>query len=281
MPADVDRWLRDARALKAKRRALQARESVIEIVGLVDASGAGRSQLAGEPEWTFSASLIAWRTADGPVQRTPVRLERPADDATYETLRHAFDPYDLVRLKVRLPPPEGDGTRHAFLEALVHTIVDDDELEAFAAALQVPVVVADPQLGPLTLDRQLDWFAAKLPWRGGEIDLYLPAGSDDRPRMLTQARGVVATLADWDARARQRIRQDLFELYNDTWRNEETDPTPITEAVFDARLVLSSVDVGEENGLTFWYGDGDLFAGHSIEVSGDLTDGFTSANLAG
>ena len=73
----------------------------------------------------------------------------------------------------------------------------------------------------------------------------------------------------------------LFELYNDTWRNEETDPTPITEAVFDARLVLSSVDVGEENGLTFWYGDGDLFAGHSIEVSGDLTDGFTSANLAG
>lgn len=280
-PSDIDTFIRDSQTLRARRRAAQAREPVMEIIGLVDPSGAGRSRWKGDPEWTFSANLIAWRLPGGPVQRTPVRLERPADDEAYAVLGPAFDPYDLVRIKVRMPPPEEDGVRHAFLETLVHTIVDDDELEAFAAALQAPVVVQDAQLGALTLDRSLSWFTGELAWRGGSVQVHLPAGPDDRPLMVPEARAVVAALADWEDRARQRIREDLLELFNDTWRDEESDPAPLSVEAFQARLSLSSFELGEGRGLTFWYDDGDLFAGHSIEVQGDLDEGFSSAGLAG
>jgi hypothetical protein len=50
---------------------------------------------------------------------------------------------------------------------------------------------------------------------------------------------------------------------------------------FKARMALESVTVEADGSFQFWYGDGDLFWGHSIQVSGNLAEGPTDASLAG
>ena len=278
---DIDSWLAERRIEAARRAALQAAQPLIEIIGLVDPSGAGRSKMAGDAEWRFSTTLVAWRLPGGPMQRTSVRLERTADDGAYAILGPAFDPYDLVRVSVRMPPPESDGVHHALLVSLLQTVVDDDELEAFASDLQASVVVSDPQLGRLTLERQYDWFKSEIAYRAGLVDLTVPATADDRPSMLAEARSVVGALADWDARARVRIGGDLFELYNDTWRDEEADRAAISREAFDARLVLTAIGIEDEGALAFWYDADNMFTDHSIEVRGTLSNGFEEASIAG
>jgi hypothetical protein len=44
---------------------------------------------------------------------------------------------------------------------------------------------------------------------------------------------------------------------------------------------LKSVTVYPDGSFDFWHDDGDLFWGHSIQVSGDLLDGPTHADIPG
>jgi hypothetical protein len=57
-------------------------------------------------------------------------------------------------------------------------------------------------------------------------------------------------------------------IYNETWR-EEHDPV-LTEQEFCSRLVQPSIVLYDEIGsAVVYFGDSDMFAGHSIEVSID------------
>jgi len=42
-----------------------------------------------------------------------------------------------------------------------------------------------------------------------------------------------------------------------------------------------SIIIREDGGFDFWYEDGDLFWGHSIEVCGNFDDGFRDAAFHG
>ena len=83
----------------------------------------------------------------------------------------------------------------------------------------------------------------------------------------------------WDARVRDYAVSELLELKNDTWLGEgETEFTPAT---FKAQMKLESISVDPAGGFEFWFNDGDLFWGHTILVSGTLTDGPNDAGIHG
>ena len=47
------------------------------------------------------------------------------------------------------------------------------------------------------------------------------------------------------------------------------------------RMELESIEVRADGSFQFWFGDGDLFYGHSIWVSGDLENGPNDAAMEG
>lgn len=77
---------------------------------------------------------------------------------------------------------------------------------------------------------------------------------------------------------RNKIAQDLLPLYNDAWGDGQIlDADSFMHRISLADMVVSPADFC----ATLYYADGDLFAGHSIEVflDGDFT--YVKSQLAG
>jgi hypothetical protein len=61
----------------------------------------------------------------------------------------------------------------------------------------------------------------------------------------------------------------------------DEDEIELTADQFKGRMTLESITVHPNGSFTFWHNDGDMFWGHSIEVSGSLTKGLRRADIPG
>lgn len=85
--------------------------------------------------------------------------------------------------------------------------------------------------------------------------------------------------ATWNARVLDCSAAELLPIKNESWL--EGDEAELTADQFRGRLVLQSVVLSADGSFEYCYGDGDLFWGHAIEISGDLTEGPRSAGIEG
>ncbi len=99
---------------------------------------------------------------------------------------------------------------------------------------------------------------------------------EDVKPLLKRARDVASSLTECDTRWREMIVSELFEIYNRNWNTG----TPATMAQFLAQISLSSVVFYADGLLRCYYGAGDLFREHDIELTID-PDGSYSAGLVG
>ena len=95
--------------------------------------------------------------------------------------------------------------------------------------------------------------------------------------------GPPAGAADWDRRVREYAADELLELANDWSQDMDEDggAVEVTREQFVERMELESIEVRADGSFQFWFGDGDLFYGHSIWVSGDLENGPNDAAMEG
>jgi hypothetical protein len=87
----------------------------------------------------------------------------------------------------------------------------------------------------------------------------------------------VGSIKALDAKSRALIAEDSLEGYNSGWRfGEVTPPNGTTEpfekpaltaAEFCEKLKLEAVEVTGPNTLIFWYGDDEMFWGHSLYMT--------------
>ncbi|EPF4172696.1 DUF2262 domain-containing protein [Escherichia albertii] len=82
-----------------------------------------------------------------------------------------------------------------------------------------------------------------------------------------------------DSEFRQFAAEELTELAND-WLDDE-DADEITETSFAERMTLCELVIEADGDFTVYYSDDDMFYGHSIDVSGNIAYGATSANIVG
>ncbi len=105
------------------------------------------------------------------------------------------------------------------------------------------------------------------------------------PRLLTidpalqVARALWKDQEQWARRIEDYAVQELLRLKNESWLDAEE--VELTADQFKARMTLESITVEPDGSFDFWHDDGDLFCGHSIQVSGNLSEGPTDADIPG
>lgn len=147
------------------------------------------------------------------------------------------------------------------------------------------VTIDDPTLGTMKLNRRSNEFEGNRVHDRHRFRLSISrsSGVDDGasdPNDLARGRAFVAALERSLPRILSAVAKHLLPLYNDTWRG---DLALLDEEEFIARMSVSSARTGddEDGANLIYFADGDLFAGHHVEVFLDNDMQPTSIGLAG
>lgn len=203
-------------------------------------------------------------------------LTLKADDDLLHRLQAQVKPYSVVRAAVRA----GRERQARFMLVGEISPARDGELEAILEELKKPVYLEDEVLGRFTLDRQVNWFEADVDWLGQTVRLSFDWDEDEAMEdSLRTAKALMADQEEWNRRVLSRASEDLLELKNDSWLEE--DEEELDAEKFEACLELESIEVRPEGEFCFWFADGELFWGHSITVEGTLEGGPEQADIQG
>lgn len=219
-------------------------------------------------------TLAAWRCLGGPIVKQDLTVLWPIP-AESEVWGH-FEAYSIRRIKVLLSK---DGTR-AIVEGISPRGSDDESLSAIAKELKNPIVVSTERFGELVLDRSIGWFEGEAVWNGEAIRVTFPVEEGESiGDALDVAERLWLDQGPWKKRIDDFAVQELLELKNGTWLEEGE--SELTASEFISRMKLDSIQVFPDGQFEFWHNDGDLFWGHSIQVSGSVTEGPTHADIPG
>ena len=110
-----------------------------------------------------------------------------------------------------------------------------------------------------------------------DIEYYFSA---DNKAELKKARNIFSNIEiiDFIEKAKEYTVKKLLKLKNDLWLEE--DEKEVTKKEFKARMKFTSLYVSSES-ANFYFDDGDLFLGHTIEVNVNQNLEFTDANIVG
>ena len=192
-----------------------------------------------------------------------------------------------ARKKIPHEIPEGV-TASSQNQFLIVEVLEEDApcpaLDEVLAEYRKPVVLADGELGELSLDKDLDMFEGEVLWRGEQICLSLEVDAADENTWADAMRAMKTMLADqerWDRDMRAFAARELTELACE-WRESADEEVPeITEGSFAQRIELRTIAMDADGSFSAYFDDDDMFFGHCVVVYGSLTDGVASAEMAG
>ncbi|HBL44088.1 DUF2262 domain-containing protein [Gimesia sp.] len=248
------------------------------IVGLVGERGAGGASFLGE-DWKLILSLVAWKKSSGELSQEELRVEFPLPEESVSQYMSEIDPFAIVKIKARCAQ-HPNGFLQAVASEIISTNESDSDLKQIVEERQVPIIIEDPQFGPLTLNRVLDRFSGSVLW--DDVDISLELSCDETGSIqesLTVARKLWEQQSDWADQVKDFAVLELLERKNNGWLEE--DQPEVTAEAFKKRMVLESILIYSDGEFEFWHDDGDLFWGHAIQVSGNLTEGLTYVDTPG
>jgi hypothetical protein len=99
---------------------------------------------------------------------------------------------------------------------------------------------------------------------------------------LIRSRDICERVRARETEYRTKIAQTLLSLYNDTWRDGAAlDADGFVQKIFLSEMQICPIDFGTGSCVTLGYADGDLFAGHYIEVFLDADFNYVTSQIAG
>ena len=257
-----------------------AKFPVVDLIGLVDASGVGAGISKGEKLWTLAFTFDAWKLKNGTICKAPLTVRRQVTEKSLRKFQVLIDSESIVHIRARLAVQNSVGFPQALLEKFIRIVPDDSELNDFLIQLKKPVTFKASKFGIFTLDRRIKWFRAQKVWCGTEIKLNLAADvSTEVSQALDVAKQLWKSARKWNSRIQDFAIRKLLPLKNNSW--DEEDGHEVTETEFKKRMTLECITVYPDGSFDFWHYDGDLFYGHSIEVNGTLSRGPTHAGIVG
>lgn len=243
-----------------------------EIVGVVSLEGQGGwSTPKGQDIHFFE--FAAWRRMGQPLVKRKLTILRPVPRKN--DMFSEYPEGTVHQIQVLLSVDE---TRSVFAK-LIEANTVDAELEGVAIELRKPVTVQTDRYGVLTLNRKINWFEGKARWNGKSVEISFETGSKvGLKSLLKTANALFDDSAGWGKKVKDFAVQEKLELANE-WRDE--DDKPITATQFLKRMKLTSISIKPNGKFEFWHSDGDLFYGHSIQISGSLKAGLNRSDIPG
>ncbi|MFN8530409.1 MAG: DUF2262 domain-containing protein [Anaerolineae bacterium] len=136
------------------------------------------------------------------------------------------------------------------------------------------------RFGTLTLNTQRHQMEALTPWAGQAIKLFLDATVDpDLGLALQGAEQLWDDQEAWNQRILDFCVQALLNTANTAWL--EDDEPALTPGDFKSRIKLLSIQIGTAGEFSFVYDDGQIFLGHAVVVTGNVSSGPKRADLWG
>ncbi|MGC9808081.1 DUF2262 domain-containing protein [Schaalia odontolytica] len=266
-------------------------DEATEILVLL-AGGRGASKRNGF--WEVAHYFIAYVDCQtGALHAGEGRIVYPVSDEEHDAggILDRFGQEMIYRVKARKEVPQEvpEGVAASVQNHFLIVEVLEEEppcpvLEEVLAEYRQPVVVADEELGELTLDKDYDVFEGHVLWQGEQIDVSLEvdAASEDTWTAAVQAmRRMVADQAAWDRDMRAFAARELTQLACE-WRESADEEVPeITEGSFARRIELRSIAMDAEGSFSAYFDDDDMFFGHCVVVYGTVADGVASVEMAG
>ena len=138
-------------------------------------------------------------------------------------------------------------------------------------------------------------FFGNIEINGNQTELIFKVITDEQntvDRAITNGRKFISEFEKWDKAMREYAAKKLTANAND-WladsledEDENAEFEEITEEDFAKRLILDTIIIygtvyDEENKFTAYYGDDDMFWGHSIEIMGSFENGINFAAICG
>jgi hypothetical protein len=136
----------------------------------------------------------------------------------------------------------------------------------------------DEFFGTLQWDERVNWYETKMTFPDGlRVSVSIPVEGEPAPTAIRRARSVFPTIQSREPEYREAATTQLLDLHNDTWNEGDE----IDAATFKSRMSLESIVIYPSGGAEIYYGDGDLFWGHTILVGLTEDLSFRDATIAG
>lgn len=215
--------------------------------------------------------LIAWlRDGEEEVHQEESSLLTLADDRLLSYLRDHIPGNFIIKATVRAAKV---GT--SFQLVGMPEPAFDPDLKAILEERKKPVTLDGGELGTFTLNRTAGWFGTELDFNGVATNLIFAAAEETAP-CLDTARTLLADPAGWDEKIRSFAAQTLYPVILPL---AEEGGEELTQEELAQQLDPDFLMVHGDGSFELWYGDGGIFWGRSIKVTGTLTGGVTEAIL--
>lgn len=282
------RWESIVQTKEYRKKMEETLPEEVKVQAVVGASGFGAGRAGKEKLWNASVRLTAWKEEEsGKLHQENILLTTLADDALLKRLQNSVKCDSVIRCSVRI----FQNGRCLLMTGPVQA-GDDPGLKAILEEQVREVTMEVEGFGIFTLERTVDWFETTVDWLG--VNVHLSFDRDETEAMeraIAAARLLMADQKGWDQRIREYAADELLDSAND-WaesdvddeeleRLEEAGEQLVSREQFMERMDLESIQVEEDGDFDFWFGDGDLFYGHSIHVSGNVEKGLNRAVIEG
>lgn len=266
-----------ARLPQADRAGVNYEKGCVTIEGVVSPRGQGGWPVSKQYDIHYFI-LADWCKDGEPLVGTPLTILRPVppSDGPGGKYFNDFPEYSVARLNVLLSKDRQRAVVHEELTSRN----PKKALKEVAARLREPVTRVTKRFGTLILNPRIEWFEGKIKWNGQSVRATFTRDEDGEvDDSVKTGEALWKAQVRWKKRIEDFIIEDLLPLKNESWLGEgEKELTP---KEFKARMSLDSISLEPDGVFEFWYNDGDLFFGHSIQIRGTLADGPTDADIPG
>ncbi|MEM1262501.1 MAG: DUF2262 domain-containing protein [Pseudomonadota bacterium] len=112
-----------------------------------------------------------------------------------------------------------------------------------------------------------------------DVAIRVDPDGEELATTLRLAKKFLSGLEGYDARAKQKVAEEMLQNYNDNWRQEH-DPV-LTANQFIQKLTLVGMSFLGSDSVDFSYDDADMFAGHSLIPQSFDGETFTYVRMYG
>lgn len=194
--------------------------------------------------------------------------------------------YRILARRSKVSPKNQYNNMFCLVRVLEEGVVNE-KLDSVLKEYRKKITICDKDLCEFMLEKDLDMFEGSIERNGNKIILFLEVDKNDPKTWDTALENMKRFISELDARDSELRRfsaESLTELANDWLADsveDDEEMQEITEADFAQRIDLHEIAVDAESSYTVYYGDDEMFWGHSIEVCGTFDEGIESAEMVG